>query len=111
MQSVPKSCRKAATFHRNADRVGRRPPRSHAGLSLILAGAGAIAVGVWLARVSYLAGGGLALWAGVTALAPSPGTLIVSGLALVGISIWLSLGSSPLRAWLSARPLPAPERR
>jgi hypothetical protein len=80
-------------------------------LALILAGAAAIAVGVWLARASYLAGGGLALWGGVTMLAPSPGTLIVSGLALVGVSIWLSLGSSPLRTWLAARALPAPERR
>jgi hypothetical protein len=80
-------------------------------IGLILAGTGAIALGVWLGRTSYLAAGGLAVWGGLTALHPSPGTLIVSGLALVGVSIWLSLGSSPLRTWLSTRTLPAPERR
>ncbi len=80
-------------------------------LALVLAGAGCVAIGVWLARSSYLAGGGLAVWIGLTALRPAPSTLIVSGLALVGVSIWLSLASSPLRSWLSTRTLPAPERR
>ena len=79
--------------------------------ALIIAGAGAVALGVWLGRTCYLAGGGLAVWGGLTALEPSPGLLIVSGLALVGVSIWLSLASSPLRTWLSTRALPAPERR
>lgn len=79
--------------------------------ALILAGAGAVALGVWLGRTCYLAGGGFAVWGGLTALEPSPGILIVSGLLLVGVSIWLSLGSSPLRVWLAQRTLPAPERR
>ena len=51
------------------------------------------------------------MWGGLTALEPSPGLLIVSGLALVGVSVWLSLASSPLRTWLTTRTLPAPERR
>jgi hypothetical protein len=79
--------------------------------ALIITGAGAIALGVWLARTSYLVGGGLAVWGGLTWLAPSAGMLTISGLALIGASVWLSLSSSPLRTWLASRTLPAPERR
>ena len=75
-------------------------------VALIVVGAAATCVGVWLGRVCFLAGGGLAVWCGLTMLAPSPTTLIVSGLGLVAVSIWLSLASSPVRRWLAERQLP-----
>jgi hypothetical protein len=78
--------------------------------ALILAGAAFLAMGVWLGRIAYLVAGGLTLRIGVTALEPSPIVLTVSGLALVATSIWLSLSDSPLRRWLQARTLPAPQR-
>jgi hypothetical protein len=78
-------------------------------LALVLAGAVFLAAGVWLGRVGYLIAGGLALWVGITALAPSPIVLTVSGLGLVASAVWLSLGQSPLRRWLQARTLPAPQ--
>ena len=79
-------------------------------LALILSGGAFLLLGVWLGRVGYLIAGGLALWIGITALEPSPAILTVSGLALVGAAVWLSLSSSPLRRWLQARTLPAPQR-
>ena len=79
-------------------------------LALVLSGGVFLFLGVWLGRVGYLVAGGLALWVGISALAPSPILLTVSGLALVGASIWLSLANSPLRRWLQTRTLPAPQR-
>jgi hypothetical protein len=79
-------------------------------LAAILAGAAFLAAGVWLGRVGYLIAGGLSLWIGVTALAPSPIVLTLSGLAAVGVAVWLSLARSPLRRWLGSRTLPAPQR-
>jgi hypothetical protein len=46
----------------------------------------------------------------VTALAPSPIVLTLSGLGLVGVAVRLSLAQSPLQRWLLARTLPAPQR-
>jgi len=79
-------------------------------LVLIIAAAIGIAVGVWLGRVSYLVGGGICGWIGITILAPSAPTLILSGLGLIGVSIWLAMANSPLRRYLADRTLPAPER-
>jgi hypothetical protein len=79
-------------------------------LAAILAGAVFLAGGVWLGRVGYLIAGGLSAWVGVTALAPSPIVLTLSGLAALGVAVWLSLARSPLRRWLGSRTLPAPQR-
>jgi hypothetical protein len=79
-------------------------------LALVLSGVAFLLLGVWLGRVGYLVAGGLALWVGITAYEPSPVLLTLSGLALVGVSIWLSLANSPLRRWLQKRTLPAPQR-
>jgi hypothetical protein len=79
-------------------------------LAALVAGAAFLAAGVWLGRVGYLIAGGLSLWIGVTALAPSPIVLTLSGLAAVGVAVWLSLARSPLRSWLGSRTLPAPQR-
>jgi len=79
-------------------------------LMLIIAAAIGLAVGVWLGRVGYLVGGGVCGWVGVTILAPSAPTLILSGLGLIGVSIWLAMANSPLRRYLADRTLPAPER-
>jgi hypothetical protein len=79
-------------------------------VGLIIAGAAFLLLGVWLGRVGYLALGGIAAWCGITTLAPSPLVLTISGLALVGTATWLSLARSPLRRWLHARTLPAPQR-
>jgi hypothetical protein len=79
-------------------------------LAAILAGAAFLAAGVWLGRVGYLIAGGLSLWIGVTALAPSPIVLTLSGLAAIGVAVWLSLAGSPLRRWLGSRTLPVPQR-
>jgi hypothetical protein len=79
-------------------------------LALIGAGAAFLAAGIWLGRIGYLIAGGGALWVGVTALAPSPIVLTLSGLAAVGVAVWLSLAQSPLRRWLGSRTLPAPQR-
>jgi hypothetical protein len=78
-------------------------------LALVISGAVFLLAGVWLGRVGYLVFGGLAGWVGITALAPSPIVLTISGLALVGVAVWLSLGESPLRRWLQTRTLPAPQ--
>jgi hypothetical protein len=79
-------------------------------LGLILSGTVFVPLGVWLGRLGYLVVGGMAVWCGITALAPSALALGLSGLALVGAAIWLSLTGSPLRRWLYSRTLPAPQR-
>jgi len=79
-------------------------------LVLIIGAAVGLAVGVWLGRVGYLVGGGVCGWVGITILAPSAPTLILSGLGLIGMSIWLAMANSPLRRYLADRTLPAPER-
>jgi hypothetical protein len=79
-------------------------------LALVLAGGAFLAAGIWLGRATYLVAGGLSLWVGITALAPSPIVVTLSGLGLVAVAVWLSLGQSPLRQWLRSRSLPAPQR-
>jgi hypothetical protein len=79
-------------------------------LAVVSAGGAFVLAGVWLGRVGYLIAGGLCLWAGITALSPTPLILTLSGLGLVAVAIWLSLAQSPLRAWLHNRPLPTPQR-
>jgi hypothetical protein len=76
--------------------------------TLIIAGAAGILVGIWLGRVSYLVGGGIAGWIGITLLAPSAFIIIASGLGLIGVSIWLAMSGSPLRRWLATRTVPGP---
>jgi hypothetical protein len=78
--------------------------------TLIVAGALGIAVGIWLGRVTYLVGGGIFAWVGISLLAPSPGMLIVSGLGLIAVAIWLAMRGSPLRRWLETRTVPGPAR-
>jgi MFS-type transporter involved in bile tolerance (Atg22 family) len=78
-------------------------------LALVLSGGVFLLLGIWLARIGYVVAGGVALWVGITAFSPSPILLTLSGLALVGAAIWLSLADSPLRRWLQTRPLPAPQ--
>jgi hypothetical protein len=79
-------------------------------LALVIAGGAFIGAGIWLGRATYLVAGGLSLWVGLTALAPSPIVLTLSGLGLVAVAVWLSLAQSPLRQWLRSRTLPAPQR-
>jgi hypothetical protein len=79
-------------------------------LALVIAGGAFLAAGIWLGRATYLVAGGLSLWVGITALAPSPIVVTLSGLGLVAVAVWLSLAQSPLRQWLRTRTLPAPQR-
>jgi hypothetical protein len=82
-------------------------------LTLFLAAAIALSLGVWLARSTYLAVGGLFAWAAVGVSAHGsalPFALTVGGLAFVGFAVWLARTDSPLRRWLAARTLPAPQR-
>ena len=79
-------------------------------VALIISGAVYFGAGIQLGRLGFVVAGAVALWIGVTALAPSPVVVTVSGLAAVAVGIWLSLAQSPLRRWLSSRSVPAPQR-
>ena len=70
-------------------------------------------LGVWLARIAYLAIGGLVGWAalGMSAHgAAFPFLLMLGGVGFIGFAIWLARVESPLRRWLAARALPAAQR-
>lgn len=83
------------------------------GLALFLAAALALALGVWLARTTHLAAGGVLGWGALSVSAHGaafPFLLMVGGLGFVVLAIWLARADSPLRRFLAARTLPAPQR-
>jgi hypothetical protein len=75
---------------------------------LLAASALAIGAGVWLGRSFSLLVGGLVAWVTITSLAPSPGTIMVSGIGLIGVAIWLASSRGRVRIFLEARRLPGP---
>jgi hypothetical protein len=81
--------------------------------SLFLVAAVDLLVGVWLARITYLAAGGLIGWIAISMNAHGaafPFILMAGGILFIVSAIWLSQADSPLRRWLDARELPAPQR-
>ncbi len=82
-------------------------------LALFLAATIALALGVWLARVAYLAAGGILGWGALSLSAHGaafPFLLMVGGIGFIALAIWLARVDSPMRRWLAARSLPAPQR-
>jgi hypothetical protein len=82
-------------------------------LSLFIVAAVDLAVGVWLARLVYLVGGGVIGWAAITASAHGaalPFILLAGGVLFIVAAVWLAKADSPLRRWLAERSLPAPQR-
>jgi len=82
-------------------------------LALFLAAAIALALGVWLARVAYLAAGGILGWGALSVSAHGaafPFLLMVGGIGFIVLAIWLARVDSPMRRWLGSRGLPAPQR-
>lgn len=82
-------------------------------LALFVVAAIDLAVGVWLARLVYLAAGGVIGWAAITTSAHGaafPFLLMAGGLLFIVAGIWLAKADSPLRRWLAERSLPAPQR-
>jgi hypothetical protein len=72
-----------------------------------------LVVGLWLARVLYLASGGIIGWIALSISAHGaafPFILVGGGLVFIATAIWLAKADSPLRRWLAARTLPAPQR-
>ena len=85
----------------------------HHSVGLFLAAGIAFALGVWLARVTYLAFGGVFGWAALTVSAHGaafPFLLMVGGIGFIALAIWLARVDSPIRRWLAERGLPAPQR-
>jgi hypothetical protein len=82
-------------------------------LALFLTAALAFALGVWLARVAYLAAGGILGWAALSVSAHGaafPFLLTVGGIGFIALAFWLARVDSPVRRWLASRGLPAPQR-
>ncbi len=80
--------------------------------SLYLSAGLYLAVGTWLARMLYLAAGGLMLWIALSISAQGPAfpfVLMFGGIAFIGCAIWLARGDSPMRRWLAGRQL-VPQR-
>ena len=70
-------------------------------------------VGIWLARIAYLAAGGVIGWIALSMSAHGaafPFILMAGGLLFIVTAIWLAQADSPLRRWLAERGLPAPQR-
>ena len=70
-------------------------------------------VGVWLARLVYLAAGGIIGWTAISMNAHGaafPFILMAGGILFIVAAIWLAKADSPLRRWLAERELPAPQR-
>jgi len=85
----------------------------HHTLATLASAAVAIALGIWLARVGYLAAGGALAWVGMSMSAHGaafPFLLMVGGIGFIAIAIWLARVDSGVRRWLAARSLPAPQR-
>jgi hypothetical protein len=82
-------------------------------VSLFVVAAVDLALGVWLARLVYLAAGGVIGWVAITMSAEGaafPFLLMAGGLIFIVAGIWLAKADSPVRRWLAARDLPAPQR-
>ena len=80
---------------------------------LFLVAAVDLLVGVWLARVVYLAAGGVIGWIAISMNAHGalfPFILMAGGILFILAAIWLAKADSPLRRWLAERTLPAPQR-
>jgi hypothetical protein len=80
---------------------------------LFLVAAVDLVVGIWLARVVYLAAGGVIGWIAISMTAHGalfPFILMAGGILFIVTAIWLSKADSPLRRWLDERSLPAPQR-
>jgi len=85
----------------------------HHSLGLFLAAAIAFALGIWLARVTYLVFGGVFGWAALSVTAHGaafPFLLMVGGIGFIVLAVWLARVDSPVRRWLATRGLPAPQR-
>jgi hypothetical protein len=85
----------------------------HHTLATLASGAVAITLGIWLARVGYLAAGGALAWVAISMSAHGaafPFLLMVGGIAFIATAIWLARVDSGVRRWLAARSLPAPQR-
>jgi len=101
---------------RRVRRGGGRRPFLAAPLTLFagfLATAFALALGVWLGRVAYLATGGVFAWAALRVSAHGtafPFVLTLSGLGFIASAVRLARVDSPIRRWLAERTLPAPQR-
>jgi len=81
--------------------------------SLFLVAAVDLLVGVWLARITYLAAGGVIGWAAICMNAHGavfPFLLMLGGIVFIAAAIWLAQADSPVRRWLAERQLPAPQR-
>jgi hypothetical protein len=82
-------------------------------IALVISAAVALILGVWLARILYLAIGGVLAWSALALSAHGalfPFLLMIGGLGFIGLAIWLARSDSPVRRWLAARGLPAPQR-
>jgi hypothetical protein len=82
-------------------------------LSLFVVAAVDLAVGVWLARLVYLVGGGVIGWAAISASAHGaafPFLLMIGGILFIVAAVWLAKADSPVRRWLDERSLPARQR-
>jgi hypothetical protein len=81
--------------------------------SLFLVAAIDLLAGVWLARITYLAAGGIIGWIAISMNAHGalfPFILMGGGILFIVAAIWLAKADSPLRRWLDSRELPAPQR-
>lgn len=81
--------------------------------SLFAVAAVDLLVGVWLARIVYLAAGGIVGWIAISMNAEGaafPFILMAGGILFIVTAIWLAKADSPLRRWLDERGLPAPQR-
>jgi hypothetical protein len=81
--------------------------------SLFLVAAIDLIVGVWLARITYLAAGGIIGWTAISINAHGaafPFLLMLGGIVFIVAGIWLARADSPVRRWLAERELPAPQR-
>jgi hypothetical protein len=81
--------------------------------SLFLVAAIDLLVGVWLARLTYLAAGGVIGWTAISMNAHGaafPFLLMAGGIVFIAGGIWLARADSPVRRWLAERELPAPQR-
>jgi hypothetical protein len=81
--------------------------------SLFAVAAVDLLIGVWLARILYLAAGAIIGWIAISMNAHGaafPFILMVGGLLFIVTAIWLAKAESPLRRWLADRELPAAQR-
>ena len=81
--------------------------------SLFLVAVIDLLVGVWLARITYLAAGGVIGWIAISMNAHGaafPFLLMAGGIVFIVAGIWLARADSPVRRWLAERELPAPQR-